>query len=93
MRPAGRARLGPCLLLLFSLAAGRARSASEAVVLQPEPAPPAEKAPCPPHQPEAATAELSADALVAEVLARNPSLAQMTAAWQAASARYPQVTP
>jgi outer membrane protein TolC len=34
--------------------------------------------------------ELSAKALVAEVLARNPSLAQMEAAWQAASARYPQ---
>jgi outer membrane protein TolC len=37
-------------------------------------------------------AELTADALVQQVLARNPSLAQMTAAWQAASARYPQVT-
>ena len=34
---------------------------------------------------------LTVDALVADVLARNPSLAQMTAAWQAASARYPQV--
>lgn len=34
---------------------------------------------------------LSVDALVEEVLARNPSLAQMNAAWQAASARYPQV--
>src|SRR6266851_3702647 len=32
-------------------------------------------------------AELSADALVQQVLARNPSLTQMTAAWQAASAR------
>jgi outer membrane protein TolC len=32
------------------------------------------------------------DALIEQVLARNPSLAQMTAAWQAASARYPQVT-
>lgn len=42
--------------------------------------------------PFAALAELSADALVQEVLARNPSLAQMTAAWQAATARYPQVT-
>ncbi|HWY86146.1 MAG TPA: TolC family protein [Gemmataceae bacterium] len=30
--------------------------------------------------------------LVEQVLARNPSLAQMVAAWQAASARYPQVT-
>src|SRR5213594_760502 len=36
--------------------------------------------------------ELSAEALVQEVVARNPSLAQMIAAWQAASARYPQVT-
>ena len=36
--------------------------------------------------------ELSVDAVVEQVLARNPSLAQMTAAWQAASARYPQVT-
>jgi outer membrane protein TolC len=37
-------------------------------------------------------AELSADAVVEQVLARSPSLAQMIAAWQAASARYPQVT-
>jgi outer membrane protein TolC len=36
--------------------------------------------------------ELTADELVREVLARSPSLAQMVAAWQAASARYPQVT-
>jgi outer membrane protein TolC len=36
--------------------------------------------------------ELTAEALVEEVLARNPSLAQMTAAYQAAQARYPQVT-
>src|SRR5262245_56522206 len=36
--------------------------------------------------------ELAAEALVAEVLARNPSLAEMVAAWQAAAARYPQVT-
>ncbi len=34
---------------------------------------------------------LSVDALVEDVLARNPSLLQMVAAWQAASARYPQV--
>jgi outer membrane protein TolC len=37
-------------------------------------------------------AELSVTELVQQVLARNPSLAQMTAAWQAAAARYPQVT-
>jgi outer membrane protein TolC len=35
---------------------------------------------------------LSVDSVVEQVLARNPSLAQMIAAWQAASARYPQVT-
>lgn len=33
---------------------------------------------------------LTVDDLIQEVLARNPSLEQMTAAWQAASARYPQ---
>lgn len=37
-------------------------------------------------------AELSVDALIEQVLTRNPTLAQMVAAWQAASARYPQVT-
>src|SRR5260370_8416194 len=36
--------------------------------------------------------ELSGEALVQQVLARTPSLAQMVAAWQAASARYSQVT-
>jgi cobalt-zinc-cadmium efflux system outer membrane protein len=36
--------------------------------------------------------ELTLDRLVEGVLAQNPSLAQMVAAWQAASARYPQVT-
>jgi outer membrane protein TolC len=36
--------------------------------------------------------ELMSDWLVEQVLARNPTLAQMTAAWQAVSARFPQVT-
>src|SRR5262249_14960431 len=36
--------------------------------------------------------ELQVDALVQQVIARNPSLAQMVAAWQAVSAKYPQVT-
>jgi outer membrane protein TolC len=35
---------------------------------------------------------LNVEALIEQVLARNPSLAQMIAVWQAASARYPQVT-
>jgi outer membrane protein TolC len=37
-------------------------------------------------------AELDVEALVEQVLSRSPTLAQMVAAWQAASARYPQVT-
>jgi outer membrane protein TolC len=36
--------------------------------------------------------ELMVEELIEQVLARNPSLSQMIAAWQAASARYPQVT-
>jgi outer membrane protein TolC len=40
----------------------------------------------------ASAKELNLDAVVQEVLTRNPSLVEMTAAWQAASARYPQVT-
>jgi cobalt-zinc-cadmium efflux system outer membrane protein len=36
--------------------------------------------------------ELSVDALIEAVLARNPSLPEMIAAWKAAQARYPQVT-
>ncbi len=34
---------------------------------------------------------MSLEALIEQVLARNPSLAEMVAAWQAASARFPQV--
>lgn len=34
--------------------------------------------------------ELTEDAVIAQTLARNPSLAQMAAAWEAAQARYPQ---
>jgi outer membrane protein TolC len=43
-------------------------------------------------RPFADASELTADAVIAEVLARNPTLAQMTAAYQAAAMRYPQVT-
>jgi cobalt-zinc-cadmium efflux system outer membrane protein len=39
-----------------------------------------------------AATELTAEMVVAQVLARNPSLAQMAAAAAAAAARYPQVT-
>lgn len=34
--------------------------------------------------------ELTEDAVIEQTLARNPSLAQMAAAWEAAQARYPQ---
>jgi outer membrane protein TolC len=37
-------------------------------------------------------AELTVSALIEQVLARNPSLCQMAAAWQAAATRHPQVT-
>jgi outer membrane protein TolC len=40
----------------------------------------------------AGVSELSVDALIEKVLARNPTLSQVVAAWQAASARVPQVT-
>lgn len=53
---------------------------------------PANPNPQPPTAPFAGTAELSVDALVKAVLERNPTVAEMTAAWQAAQARYPQVT-
>lgn len=42
--------------------------------------------------PFAEGSELSVEALIQQVLARSPSLTQMTAAWKAAKARYPQVT-
>ncbi len=43
-------------------------------------------------RPFAGKAEMSAETLIEQVLARNPSLAQMVAAQQVASARFPQVT-
>lgn len=43
------------------------------------------------HDPFAGQEVLPLDALVAEVLARNPSLQASVAAWQAAAQRYPQV--
>lgn len=53
---------------------------------------PVAPAPKPDEIPFPQASELSLDELVQQVLARNPTLAQMTAAWQAASARYPQMT-
>lgn len=47
----------------------------------------------PPYSvPFSGATELSVGLLIQQVLERNPSLAQMEAAWDAARARYPQVT-
>ena len=48
--------------------------------------------PPPPVSPFARLTELSPEAVVDGVLARNPTLAEMVAAYRAAAARYPQVT-
>jgi outer membrane protein TolC len=53
---------------------------------------PAAATPSRTEEPFAGLVELTPDALVREVLARNPTLAEMAAAAQAAAARYPQVT-
>jgi outer membrane protein TolC len=55
--------------------------------------PPARKMPESRSDPSsfAAQTELSVEVLVAQVLARNPTLAEMDAAWQAATTRYAQV--
>jgi outer membrane protein TolC len=44
------------------------------------------------EDPFAGAVELTLGAVVEAVLARNPTIAEMVAAWQAAAARYPQVT-
>ncbi len=68
------------------------REPAPAPMLWPRPAP--GTAPPPPAPPSlfAGAKELDVDAVVARVLERSPTVALMVAAWQAASARYPQVT-
>lgn len=53
---------------------------------------PAAPAQPPPVAPLSGMSELTVEALVEQVLARNPSLAQMAAAYDAAAARSPQVS-
>ena len=55
-----------------------------------QPGPSADAAPTQAPAPLPPATELEADALVAQVLARNPSLVQMAAVAAAAAARYPQ---
>jgi len=58
----------------------------------PTPLAPAEPDPDAPQAAFAGKKELAVEDLVQEVLARNPSLPEMMAAWKAAKSRYPQVT-
>src|SRR5947209_19258969 len=71
-------------------------SAPPAVLAGPSPAVVTSCQVAPPDQPAepafAGRTELSVEELVGEILARNPALPQMVAAWQAAQARSPQVT-
>jgi outer membrane protein TolC len=76
-------------LLLVDATQSRANEptpSTRAVMLTPVPVTEAPAGTLPPPSP----ITLSVDVLVQQVLARNPSLAQMAAAWEAASARYPQ---
>lgn len=59
---------------------------------KPRPAPDEKDADSASSAPFAGRSVLSLDALVQAVLARNPTIAQMIAAWRAAQQRYPQVT-
>jgi outer membrane protein TolC len=89
MKPVANGLMRLCLAVFVGLALhGTGRTAE--VVLYAAPAP--LTGPTCGQPPAGGTAELGVETLVEQVLARNPSLAQMVAAWQAARARYPQVT-
>src|SRR5262249_48623390 len=72
-----------------SVAAGAGHPASFMTALQPAGS---ARPPKPEENPFLGLGELSLEVFVEQVLARNPTLAQMNAAWQTATARYPQVT-
>ena len=79
------------LALLCGLSAGRpvvAASKIQKISYRQTPSP----SPQPDAPDLAAASELSADDVVRQALSRNPSLAEMVAAWKAAQDRYPQVT-
>ncbi|HJT75833.1 MAG TPA: TolC family protein, partial [Gemmataceae bacterium] len=83
---------GPALIVALALLAPLAPAAEQVLELPAIDLGTPRALPPPAESPFAGMTELSAEALVQQVLARNPTLAQMVAAWQAASARYPQVT-
>lgn len=75
-------RAAACVQVSYTEPAGEAADAAAVA-----PLPPGVDA----DDPFAGQSELSAGELVAQVQARNPSLAAMVSAWQAAAQRYPQV--
>lgn len=87
-----RAILAPPLEVAASPTTLVQTTRDKGVVLASAQSPPEPAAMMLPPAPFEDKAELQVDALIDAVLARNPTLAQMVAAWQAASARYPQVT-
>jgi outer membrane protein TolC len=72
--------------------AERPSALPEANLPSPTPVDPIPSSATSPDSPFKNISELSVEALVEAVLARNPSLPEMTAAWKAAQARFPQVT-
>jgi outer membrane protein TolC len=86
------ALLTPSTVFGISRALGQSVGRPIAAISFAEPVGPGGAAPSPAGSAVGDAPELTVDALVAQVLARNPSLAQMAAAAQAAAARYPQVT-
>lgn len=91
--PAPFADANPIRQASFTDAPAERRDEAGAALPAPTPlAPATTEAPVGEGSPFAEASELTADALIQQVLARSPSLTQMTAAWKAAKARYPQVT-
>src|SRR5436305_592998 len=82
MRDVGKRLAWPCRVLTWGAGLGWAALALPCHGAPPQPA----------AAPLAEVPELTVEALVQQVLARNPSLAQMAAAAETAAARYPQVT-
>jgi outer membrane protein TolC len=78
------------LVYLAPLFAVEPAPGPRALILAPIPVPDESPTATPSSAPLATKGELSLETLVPQVLARNPSLAQMAAAWEAAVARYPQ---
>jgi outer membrane protein TolC len=92
MKPGSQKAVGPLLGCLLVLSSTSPTICADEIVLYPEPIHRVPQSTYPAGLTRIpAKAEIAADELVRQVLERNPSLAQMAAAWEAARARYPQV--